>query len=132
MKKPLSFSIVGGSSLLVIFAVLCLTVFALLSIGTVQTASKLSQHSADAVNAYYNADKEAERILSQLRSGIIPEEVSCNNGIYSYICPISDTLELHVKIKLNTPNNYTILQWQSVSISQWKIDDNIDLWDGNE
>lgn len=47
---------VGGSSLLVIFAVLCLTVFALLSLSTVQADGRLSQTSAEAAQAYYAAD----------------------------------------------------------------------------
>ena len=51
---------VGGSSLLVIFAVLCLTVFALLTLSTAAADSRLSQDAADAVEAYYQADSQAE------------------------------------------------------------------------
>ena len=40
---------VGGSSLLVIFAVLCLTVFAMLALSTVQANGRLSDASAEAV-----------------------------------------------------------------------------------
>ena len=47
---------VGGSSLLVIFAVLCLTVFALLALSTVQADGRLSQKTAQAVAEYYDAD----------------------------------------------------------------------------
>ena len=43
---------VGGSSLLVIFAVLCLTVFALLGLATVQANSRLSDASAQTVFLY--------------------------------------------------------------------------------
>ena len=58
---------VGGSSLLVIFSVLCLTVFALLSLSTVQASGRLSSTSAQAVAAYYQADSQAEAILARLR-----------------------------------------------------------------
>ena len=40
---------VGGSSLLTVFAVLCLTVFALLSLATVQADARLSDASGQTV-----------------------------------------------------------------------------------
>ena len=48
MKRNHSISTptVGGSSLLVIFAVLCLTVFALLSLSTVQAEKRMADASA--------------------------------------------------------------------------------------
>ena len=50
MARKQSFPIpaVGGSSLLVIFAVLCLTVFALLGLSTVQADIRLADASARA------------------------------------------------------------------------------------
>ena len=62
---------VGGNSLLVIFAVLCLTVFALLGLSSVQAGGRLSDASAQAVTAYYEADCRAEEILSSLRQGTV-------------------------------------------------------------
>lgn len=59
----------GGSSLLVAFAVLALTVFALLSLSTVQADVRLADASAQAVSDYYAADCEAQEILARLRSG---------------------------------------------------------------
>ena len=47
--------IVGISSLLVIFSALCLTVFTLLTISTARAERRLSDVSAEAVSAYYNA-----------------------------------------------------------------------------
>ena len=54
-KQRLSVPVVGGSSLLVIFAVLCMTVFALLSLSTVLADGRLNQASVEAVSAYYTA-----------------------------------------------------------------------------
>ena len=51
---------VGVSSLLVIFAVLCLTVFALLSISTVRADGRLGDKVQTAVIGYYEADFQAE------------------------------------------------------------------------
>ena len=50
-EKRFAAPAVGGSSLLVIFAVLCLTVFALLGLSTVRADGRLSDASAKAVSA---------------------------------------------------------------------------------
>ena len=79
-KKRFSPPVVGGSSLLVIFAVLCLTVFALLSLSTVRADVRLSEASAQAVSGYYQADCQAEAILARLRSGELPPRGNCGGG----------------------------------------------------
>ena len=128
-RKHVGSSTVGGSSLLVIFAVLALTVFALLSLSTARAGERLSTTSADAVSAYYQADCRAEEILARLRSGEMPDGVTVADGIYSYTCSISDTQALEVSVQLEN-GFYTILRWQSVSTTDWQPDDTLNLWDG--
>lgn len=120
---------VGGSSLLVIFAVLCLTVFALLSLGTVQADTRLSDASAEAVQAYYAADSAAEAILARLRNGEPVEGVEVDGSWYSYSCPINDNQSLFVTVQI-TETEYTILQWQMLPTIQWETDDELVVWDG--
>ena len=131
MNNPQKFSppIVGGSSLLVIFAVLCLTVFALLGLSTVQAGERLSLATAQAVSDYYAADCQAEEILATLRAGQIPDGVTEENSVYRYVCPISETQELQVEVMLDG-SDYTILRWQAVSASEWQPDDSLDVWEG--
>ena len=112
-SAPPSFS-VGGSSLLVIFAVLCLTVFALLSLSTVNAEKRLSDASANAVSAYFQADLEAERIFAKLRSGETVPGVQTEGSIYRYTCAISDQQTLVVEL-MNDAGEWTILRWQSIS-----------------
>ena len=125
---------VGGGSLLVIFAVLCLTVFALLSLSTVQADGRLSDASTKAVTAYYAADCQAEDILARLRDGELPEgvtvSVSPEGDTYAYECPISDTQTLAVEVRLEGAD-YTVLRWQAVSAADWPADETLDLWDGD-
>jgi hypothetical protein len=130
-KRGLTPPAVGASSLLVIFAVLCLTVFALLSISTVQADQRLSDSAAAAVQGYYAADCQAEEILARLRSGQIPDGVTESDGIYTYTCPISDTQDLAVEIAVQG-TDYTILRWQAVSVAEWEADDRLYVWDGEE
>ena len=120
---------VGGSTLLVIFAVLCLTVFALLSLGTVQADTRLSDASSEAVQAYYAADNAAEAILARLRNGEPVESVEVDGSWYSYSCPINDNQSLFVTVQI-TETEYTILQWQMLPTIQWETDDELVVWDG--
>ena len=128
-KHRFSFPAVGGSSLLVIFAVLCLTVFALLGLSTVQAGQRLSNASAEAVENYYQADTRAEEILARLRCGEMPEGVTVWDDRYVYECPISETRSLQVEVRLNG-EEYTVLRWQAVSTVEWETDDNLLVWDG--
>ncbi len=129
-KKRTTFpAVVGGSSLLVIFAVLCLTVFALLSISTVRANQKLGDNSRQAVEGYYEADCMAEQILARLRAGESVEAVQENDGVYSYTCAISDTQTLAVEVALDG-TDYTILRWQAVSTANWQADDTLPVWSG--
>ena len=120
---------VGGSSLLVIFAVLCLTVFAMLALSTVQANGRLSDASAEAVTAYYAADAQAEAILAQLRAGRVPEDVTVTGETYTYTCPISDTQALEVEVRVSG-TDYEVLRWQSVSTADWQADESLHVWDG--
>lgn len=132
MRKVSSISppAVGASSLLVIFAVLCLTVFSLLSISTVQADRQLADHTANAITGYYLADSQAELILARLRSGEFPENVQEENGVYKYYCTISDTQALAVEVAV-TGSSYRILRWQAVSTTDWQADDRLPVWDGS-
>lgn len=129
MKRTDTPAAVGGISLLVIFIVLSLTVFALLSLSSVQADGRLSTASAEAVRAYYAADCEAEEILAQLRQGNIPEEVAVSGNRYCYECAVTDTQKLVVEAEI-TGGDYRILRWQTESTLLWQEDDGLQLWDG--
>ena len=122
---------VGGSSLLVIFAILCLTVFALLGLSTVQADKRLSDASAQAVEAYYAAEGHAQEILAQLRAGEMPAEVIQHGARYRYLCEISDTQALAVEVELQG-DNYRILRWQTEVTVDWNGDQSLDVWGGSQ
>ena len=124
--------ITGGSSLLVIFAVLCLTIFALLALSTVQANGRLAQASAESVTAYYQADCRAEEVFALLRQGEVPHGVTLDHDICSYTCPISETQELQVEVTY-TDTGWQVLRWQAVSTAPWPEEDRrLDLWDGRQ
>ena len=129
-RERFSPPVVGGTSLLVIFAVLALTVFALLSLSTALANDRLSSAAAQAVYDYYQADCQAEAILAQLRQGRQPPGVARQGDVFAYSCPISDTQTLLVEVRLDG-DTYTILRWQAVSTAPWQPDDSLNLWDGD-
>ena len=138
-KERASFpAVTGASSLLVIFSVLCLAVFALLSLSTVLVSHRLEEKNREAVNAYYEAEEKANRIAADLRAGKTPEGVetvipSGMAGVYwSFDCQISETQTLKVRlwsIHLSNSSAYLLpLRWQAVSESEWEPDPELPLW----
>lgn len=119
---------VGSSSLLVAFALLCLTVFALLSLSTVQAEKRLSQSSAQAVESYYRADCQAEEIFARLRTGELPQEVTLSQGVYRYSVPMGENLELQVELT-RSGDRWTVLRWQTMA-PETELDDGLPVWGG--
>ena len=129
-REQLKTPLVGGSSLIVIFAVLCLTVFALLGLSTVRADKRLADISTQAIEDYYAADTLAETIFAQLRAGTLPEGVEYANGVYSYTCTISDTQALVVEVS-RQDGVWTVLRWQAVTTTQWTENDGLNVWAGD-
>lgn len=130
-KRKLSFTSVGGSSILTIFAVLCFLVFALLSLSTAKANYTLSEKSVKAVSNYYKADTKAEEIFAQIREGKIPDGVEQKGNHYIYTCAIDKKQQLYVEIK-KSQQKYHILKWEKQYTGEWKPDETIDVWDGME
>ncbi len=132
MKKQDGFSppAVGGSSLLVIFAVLCMTVFALLSLSSVQAQRRLADAAVQSVTDYYEADLQAQRIFARLKAGEQVAGVRETDGIYQYEIPISSRQTLGVRLQ-KTDENWHILRWQAVT-TEGETDDSLDVWKGSE
>jgi hypothetical protein len=130
-KRPFSPPLTGGSSLLVIFAVLCLTIFALLGLATVQADGRLSDKTAQAVTDYYAADTQAETILAQLRQGQVPEGVTAEGDTYTYSVPVGDTQALEVTLTRQSDGSFVIRQWQTRSTTDWVPGEDLGVWLGD-
>lgn len=109
-------AIVGPSSLIVIFAVLCLSVFSILTLSTAKAQERLCVVSAESIKNYYKADCEAELILSKIRNGEMPSGVTVTGNVYSYKCPITESLFLEVEVLLED-GEWTVIRWESVSLN---------------
>ena len=127
--RPSAVGTPGGSALMVIFAVLCLTVFAVLALSTVLADGRLSDSGARSTQQYYSADAQAQLVLARLRSGEMPDGVTEEDGVYSWSIPISDSRSLQAKAMVNG-TDYEILQWQAVYNGDWTGDETITVWNG--
>ena len=128
MRDNSSVSLVGGTSLLLIFSVLCLTVFAVLSLSTAKAGDQLSLSSEQSVLEYYAADTEAEEILATLRRGGYVDGVEEEDSVYSYSCPVNERTSLFVEVRIDG-TEYEILRWQT-AVEESMIEENWDVWDG--
>ena len=127
-KERISAPAIGGSSLLVIFAVLCLTVFALLSLGTVQAEKRMADASAEAVTAYYAADLQAQEIFARLRGGETVGGVQVEGNTYHYGCAISTHQILEVTLEKER-DTWLVRRWQ-VRADPEEISETLPVWKG--
>ena len=128
-KRTIAPPMVGISALLVIFAVLCLTVFAVLSLSTVRADQRLREKSAAAVEGWYAADTAAETVLARLRAGETVPHVEQDGNVYRYACEISATQALAVEVRVDG-TEYEVLRWQAVSTADWQADTSLPVWNG--
>ena len=126
-KRTMAPPAVGGSSLLVIFAVLCLTVFAALSLTTVTADTRLSRQNADSVAAFYAADTLAEEVYARIRSGGMPQGVTVEGDTYTYTVSVSETRVLQVELR-RSGEDFAVIRWQTMAKKAWQADDTLIVW----
>ena len=115
-KQRHSLSLLGVSTLMVLFALLCLLVFGLLALSTARSDARLTDSALNTITDYYAADTAAEEIFACLRAGEFPPGVSREGTKYSYSCPISRGQSLEVTLE-QQGDTWTVLRWQTVSRS---------------
>ena len=104
-------SAIGGASLLTIFAVLCMTVFAMLSLSTAIADSRMMSRMDESAAAYYDACNEAYGIIAMLREGDVPEWLNeSGDGSYSFVCEMAYNQALKVTVR-NEDGLWTISNW---------------------
>lgn len=142
-QKPLGMN-VGSASIIMVFAVLCLTVFSVLALVTANQEWQLAQKSAIAVTNYYAADTEAEQrylsIAELWRSNpdpasLMEQDVTVtadDNGrlLLQYNIAIDGQQQLSVTLRPDANGQLTVSQWQVTATQEWTYDDTIPVWDG--
>lgn len=124
----------GAVSLVMIFCVLCMAVFAVLTLSTAVREQGLAELTAQRAAEYYEADRQAAGIAAALIAGEAVEgtEVSYSfvpEGMEaSYTVPAGGELLLEVRLLL-TGSGYEVLAWRTVYAGDWVPDDTMELLD---
>ena len=129
-QEKISVPATGGASLLVIFAVLCLVIFALLSLNTVLAERRISEASARAAADWYAADLEAQKIFARLRNGQQVPGVVQTGAEYAYSVPVSEHQTLLVTVK-ETDGGWEVVSWYAVAHPE-DGDTALPVWQGVE
>ena len=123
----------GAVSLVMIFCVLCLAVFSVLTLATADREAKLSEMSARSAAEYYQADHDATVIAAALKNGDpLPVDVDIvrDGGTASFLLPMGESLGLDVALSVHD-GACEILRWQTVYTGGWEPDEFLNLWDGD-
>ena len=120
-------SAVGAGSLLTIFAVLCMSVFSLLTLTSARADLRLSDAGAEMVSAYYAADCEAEEIFAKLRQGEEVPQAQRNGDCWQYTCRISDNQTLEVTLRCQQ-GQWEVLRWQVAAQMPEEPDGYLPVW----
>lgn len=147
---------IGLTSLILIFIILCLATFSLLSLSSARGDQGLAARSARAVTEYYRADAEGEKWLKQADailqkstvSGIMSQEeiktlagnvalqLGCDlneeTGYISTDISMERGQALHIDLALTgDEKRYEIRSWYVYDNGNYEIDDTIPVWTGN-
>jgi len=132
---------VGSASIVLVFAVLCLTVFSLITFIVAGNDKALVDTEAEFVVGYYKADALAERVVADiLEADGIPGEVrgigiktywdyEADADIAYFLYPISDQRSLFVSLAIRA-DSYDILGWRMRDTGDWTFDDSLEVWQG--
>lgn len=146
---------VGGAIVIVIFVVLCLTIFGLLSFTTAYADKKLADRNLASISQYYSADSKAEEILAQLYSSLnenpnadvntvvsgldVVEKYEDENGAIGvlYVVHVNDvhSIKCDVVFYMDTQTNvlhYNVKTWNVVITGDLVYGDEFydDIWTG--
>jgi type II secretory pathway component PulJ len=106
---------VGIPSLFLIFLLLCLVTFSVLSLSSAKADEKLSQKTADRVTEYYTASNEANRTLSQVDTDLMAcYEKSENETAYRQnVTDLFSSQDAFEVIDSDSSDTGLTLQWQT-------------------
>ena len=144
---------VGYVSVMLIFALICLTIFAVLSLKAALSTDSFNDRSGEFMCQYYAADTAAKKTLSQLNdcafnakaSGFFEDSFTesaqsiegvslkqtARGLLVSYTVAINERQELLVNIVFDESGKYSIEQWKSRNIYEENSDQHLGVWDGS-
>lgn len=143
---------VGYVSVMIIFAVICLTIFAVLSFRAAVSDGAFNERSGEYLRQYYAADGSAKATLAELDgiaraaagSGFFEDEfetaaealegvfvTAAGNGFSaSWTVKINDRQELYARAAFTADGEYEITSWRCRGIGGESEDKPLNVWQG--
>lgn len=149
---------IGITSLILIFTVLCLVIFAALSLSSAAADHKLAVKNAENLQAFYEADRKTELRLKEIDQFLAEAKTESEKGeaafgdilsrqfqeeydekhhVLSFSVPISTEQSINIRLQLkqaheilNDRENYTVQRWTVHNEKDYDIDDTMNVWDG--
>jgi len=133
---------IGSASIVLVFAVLCLTIFSVISLVPALTSQRLIEAEMQLVQDFYNADTLAEQILAEiLAADFVPDsalgvDISAYwdwdllAEVVSFYYMVTETRMLHVELILDY-NAYQITSWRMYDLAEWEAYDRLNVWTGD-
>lgn len=122
---------IGSSSLILIFIVLCLAAFGILSLENAQREDTFSRKNAAAVQAYYQADRAAEAFVQSVDQAMLSPEIPMEEIPVSKDFAMGSGLVLHVELAMDPEKKISRIQtWKMMDQGEFEIDQSIPVWDG--
>ncbi len=148
---------IGTSSLILIFIILCLTIFGLLSLSSAGSDWNLAQKNAQSIKGYYEADSQAVEFAAMVEAELLEcalssssEEVyqhmvkermkeklgGCYDETSNTVWKDVDMLygqKLHVELEITgeEERGYRILAWNVYQSEDYEIDRSMPVWSGS-
>lgn len=130
----------GSASLVMVFAVLCLTILAVLAVVSANSELKLAEKAADAVTNYYAADTQAWEIFDTIvdtydHGFTLPADCNAQletvDGVdyLSYTVAIDDNQQLWVQV-YQSNGAIQVAHWTVQDNGTWTAQETINIWGG--
>ncbi|MBC5706747.1 short-chain dehydrogenase [Hungatella sp. L12] len=141
---------IGSSSLILIFIVMCLVTFGMLSLTSAKSDLSLANRNADAVTEYYRADTEGEAFYRMVAGEV---KAACTNasGHEERLALLEKALgeyyrggaavtevameraqALHIELEpdLDGEGSVRVAKWNVIQTEDYEIDDSMPVWGG--
>ncbi len=143
---------IGTPTLILIFMILCLVTFGMLSLSTAKSEWNLAQRNADSVTEYYRVDKEGEAFYQMVLQTVdhaqkeegdlqafqntlskeLGEYYDSESGTISTQIPMKRSQSLSIKLSPipDKAGKILISQWKVIQTEDYEIDQSLPVWNG--
>lgn len=132
--KPKKFSYpplqIGTSFMLLIFIILSMVTFAVLSLSSSMKDYEYSQKNAQRTTEYYAASNLAEEKLAEFDTAIKNNEIP--NETIEFTVPINDSESLQVVLNTQPKKSpcFSVITWKQISTQEWSGDQSLPVLGG--